>query len=458
MSTIAVIGAGGLVFPLRLIADILSHAELQGSTLRLMDIDEARLRLTTDAVLDLSAHHRLPARIEATTDRRRALDGATHVFLTFQVGGLEAYRCDVEIPRRYGVDQTVGDTLGPGGVFRFLRTVPVLRQLAADIAELCPGALVLNYVNPMAMNCWFLDRMGVRTVGLCHSVQGTSRMLARQLDVPYEELRFQVAGINHQAWFLELKRQGEDLYPHLRDTMRRRHLHGSTGMARNAPEEAEAGNPTESVESVYEGRQEQVRAEIMAAFGYFQTESSHHASEYLPYFRTSAERVGTVLPERWDYYDICSAQDAAQATAHLLDRLKATLEPSHEYGAPIVHGMVTGRPLVVYGNVPNHGLIPNLPEGCSVEVPCHVDSKGVQPMTVGRLPPQCAALNRTNINVQELAVEAAVREDIDHIYHAVMLDPLTAALLPLGRIRELVDELRAAEAAWLPEFARPDVG
>lgn len=451
MSRTAIIGAGGFVFPLRLIGDLLSFPELRESTLMLMDIDLSRLERTAAAARELIAHHRFPTRVETTTDQRRALDGARYVIVTFQVGGLDAYRLDAEIPRRYGVDQTVGDTLGPGGVFRFLRSAPVYRRLAADIHDLCPGALLINYANPMAMSCWYLDRLGIDVVGLCHSVQGTSRMLARQLAVPYNEVRYLVAGINHQAWFLRLERGTEDLYPRLREVMTQRQLAQTpfAAVRNDRGDHSDAGRG----DSDYEGTQERVRTEIMAAFGSFHTESSHHASEYLPYFRKNPALVAEMLPVRWDYYEVCAAHVAEDHTAALPSRLKAELVPSLEYGGTIIHAMETGEPRVVYGNVANQGLIDNLPAGCCVEVPCLIDRNGVQPTTVGALPPQCAAVNRTNINVQELAVEAAITGDLQHVYHAVMLDPLTAALLTLGQIRSMTDELFAAEAAWLPDFA-----
>ena len=453
MSKIAIIGAGGFVFPLRLIGDLLSFPELQESTLALMDIDADRLDRTATAARELIAHHRLPTRVETTTDLRRALDGARYVIVTFQVGGLDAYRLDVEIPRRYRVDQTVGDTLGPGGVFRFLCSAPVYRALAADMRKLCPGALLINYANPMAMSCWYLDRLGIDVVGLCHSVQGTSRMLARQLAVPYDEVRYLVAGINHQAWFLRFERGDEDLYPSLRQVMTRRQLTGSP--LADVEGDREDHSETDRGDSDYEGAQERVRTEIMAAFGYFHTESSHHASEYLPYFRKHPTLVAEMLPVRWDYYEVCAAHRAEDHTAKLLSRLKAELTPSLEYGATIVHAIETGEPQVNYGNVANRGLIENLPAGCCVGVPCLVDANGVQPTAIGPLPPQCAAVNRTNINVQELAVEAAMSGARRHVYHAVMLDPLTATMLTLGEIREMTDELFAGEAEWLPAF-RPD--
>jgi alpha-galactosidase len=435
---------------LRLIGDLLSFPALQESELALMDVDAGRAERTARAARELVGHHRFPTRIRTTTDRRAALDGADYVIVTFQVGGIAAYRLDVEIPRRYGLDQTVGDTLGPGGVFRFLRSAPAYQAIAADMKELCPDALLINYANPMAMNCWLLNRLGIDAVGLCHSVQGTSRMLARHLGVPYDEVRYLAAGINHQAWFLEFKRGDEDLYPRLREVMKATHppRREGDGLAEDRGEHSEANRGA----SVYEGGIERVRTEIMAAFGYFHTESSHHASEYLPYFRKDPETVREFLPRRWDYYEICAAHDETGRTDELLSELKAELKPSVEYGALIVESMETNTPRVVYGNVDNRALIPNLPAGCCVEVPCLVDGNGVQPTAVGPLPPQCAAVNRTNINVQELAVEAVLRRDRDHVYQAVMLDPLTGALLTLEQIRAMVDELIAAEAEWLPEF------
>ncbi len=451
MPKIAIIGAGGYVFPLRLIGDLLSFPALRESTLALMDVDSRRVDRTARAARDVVQHHGFATRIEATTDRREALAGADYVVITFQVGGLDAYRLDVEIPRRYGIDQTVGDTLGPGGVFRFLRSAPAFAAIAADMQDLCPGALLINYANPMAMSCWYLNRLGINTVGLCHSVQNTSHMLARQVGVPYDEVHYLVAGINHQAWFLRFRRGDEDLYPRLREVMQQRYLKrfAEGRLAEDRGEHSEAARG----DSTYEGGQERVRTEIMDAFGYFHTESSHHASEYLPYFRKNAATVQEFVPRRWDYYEICAAHDETDHTENLLARLRAELKPSVEYGAAIIDSMETGQPRVVYGNVDNRGLIDNLPHGCCVEVPCLVDRAGVQPTVVGSLPPQCAAVNQTNINVQHLAVQAALTGNREHIYHAVQLDPLTGALLTLDRIRAMVDELITAEAEWLPAFA-----
>ncbi len=449
MAKITIIGAGGYVFPLRLVGDILSFPELRGSTIALMDIDADRLESTTAAARDLVAHHGLPATVESTTDQREALTGADYVILTFLVGGVEPYDLELTIARTYGIDEAVGDTLGPTGVFRFLRTAPVLASIAGDMSEVCPGARLLNYVNPMAMNCWYLSSLGVRVVGLCHSVQGTSQMLARQLDVPYSEVAYRVAGINHQAWFTEFRHGDEDLLPKMREVMTRRF--GADATRRSASDDSQPhGEPRNN--GHYEGIEERVRTEIMDAFGYFHTESSHHASEYLPYFRKDEARSREFTPHRVNWTPNAN-RSASDRNERLLADLKAELKPSVEYGAVIIHAMETGTPAVIYGNVPNDGLITNLPDGCCVEVACLVDRNGVQPIAYGALPPQLAAVNRTNVNVQELAVLAAQTADREHVYHAVMLDPLTGAVLTLGQIREMVDELFAAEAQWLPQFA-----
>lgn len=449
---IAIIGAGGQVFPLRLVADILSHSALQGSTISLMDISPERLAVTSGNVRRLIKKHGLPAQIESTTDQREAVRGANAVIITFQVGGLEAYKLDVEIPRTYGLDQTVGDTLGPGGVMRFLRSVPAYDRLAQDMRELCPDALLLNYANPMAMSCWYLSSLGLKVVGLCHSVQGTTHMLAQALSIPSEELSYRSAGINHQAWLLELRHHGQDVYPKLRRVMAERHLAGAPDSSLDSDDGYHselAFNP-----SIYEGGQERVRTSVMDAFGYFHTESSHHASEYLPYFRKDAQATLEAIPHRWDYYQICCQRDGDDQHG-MMEGLLDELTTSIEYGATILNALATNVPAVVYGNVPNTGLIPNLPQGCCVEVACLVDGTGVHPTAPGALPPQLAALNRTNINVQELAVQAALTGDVQHVYHAVALDPLTAALLTLPQIRAMVSELLHAEAPWLPDAFQP---
>jgi alpha-galactosidase len=339
----------------------------------------------------------------------------------------------------------VGDTLGPGGVFRALRTIPVLLELCDEMDHLAPDALLLNYVNPMAANCWAVESYSARPhVGLCHSVQGTSEMLAKWIDVPYDEVNYVCAGINHQAFFLEFRRNREDIYPQLWEAIERPEVYG----------------------------QEPVRIDMMKFFGFFVTESSGHASEYLPYFRKSEQMVNDALVPKFTD-DVNSWYDMGRTGGylrHCLDRLEkfqsefdeivasepVSSEPfaerSHEYGSWIMEAMESNNPVRINGNVPNYGLIGNLPEGCCVEVPCMVDANGVQPTWIGLLPPQLAALNRTNVNVQSLIVEAALSGNTDAVYHAVALDPLTSAVCTLEQIQEMVTEMLSAQAQWLPQF------
>ncbi|MBK8050387.1 MAG: alpha-glucosidase/alpha-galactosidase [Anaerolineales bacterium] len=438
MPKITFIGAGSLVFTRQLTSDVLLTPALQESTISLMDVDAARLEQAR-AIVQSMIDKRGP-KVETTTDRRKAVAGADYVVTTFQQGGLDAYKLDIEIPQKYGVEQCVGDTLGPGGVFRSLRTIPVLIDLGHEMDELAPDALLLNYVNPMAANCWaFGDATGRPHVGLCHSVQGTSEMLARWINVPYEEVNFVCAGINHQAFFLEFRRGKDDVYPLLWDAIQR-------------PEVV---------------AEEPVRTDIMKYFGYFVTESSGHASEYMPYFRKTPKMVNDELVPRFTdecnhWFDFGRTGGYLRHCLHRLDKFQSEYDEivagnipatrSHEYGSWIMEACETNRPAKIAGNVPNLGLIDNLPAGCCVEVPCLVDASGIQPTTIGNLPVQLAALNRTNINVQSLIVEAALTGDTDAVYHAVMLDPLTAAVCTLPQIHDMVTELLDAEEQWLPQF------
>lgn len=442
MAKITFIGAGSVVFTRNLCSDILLTPALQDCTISLMDLDAQRLEQSRDLVQALIDQRGLTARVEATTDRREAVRGADYVITTFQQGGLEAYALDIEIPQRYGVEQCVGDTLGPGGVFRALRTIPVLLDLCRDMDEVAPDALLLNYVNPMAANCWAVDRgTGRPHVGLCHSVQGTSEMLAHWIDVPYEEVVYRCAGINHQSFFLEFRRGDEDLYPRIWDAIGRDEIYG----------------------------QEPVRIELMKHFGYFVTESSGHASEYSPYFRKSTRMVEEELVPRFkDEHDhwfdfgrtggylrhcVERLEHAPREFENLISGEKALpTRRTHEYGSHIIEAVETNQPARINGNVPNRGLITNLPEGCCVEVPCMIDGNGVQPTVVGAMPSQLAGLNRTNINVQELIVEASLTGNVEAVHHAVMLDPLTAAVCTLDQIRAMTDELLDAQARWLPQF------
>jgi alpha-galactosidase len=442
MPKISIIGAGGFVFPLTLIRDVCSFPALQASVISLMDTAPERLGRTAAGARALLDEFKLPTVIESTTDRRRSLEGADFVVVTWQVGGLEAYRHDVEIPRQYGVDQPVGDTLGPGGVFRGLRTIEVLKGFCADVRELCPDALVVNYANPMAINTWATYELGLKTVGLCHSVQGTSDLLAREAGVPVEECSFRAAGINHQAWFIQFEHKGRDLLPLIRRRIIEKHVTGEAAGDRS--------------DDLYAGGHEAVRGGIMQLTGYFHSESSHHGSEYVPWFRKDAETALEYIPRRWDYYDICCNHDEeGQNRWFLEDARRRGLRPGSEYGGYIMDSMVTGTPRVIHGSVRNDGIITNLPLGCAVEVPCLVDGNGVQPTVVGDLPPACAAINRACVNVQELTVRAGLSGDRGLVYAAVAMDPLAGAICTLRQIREMVDRMFEAEAGWLPSFARP---
>lgn len=443
MSKITFIGAGSVVFTRNLCSDILLTPALQDSTISLMDLDPIRLERSRKLVQAIIDRRGLKAHVEATLDRREAVRDARYVITTFQQGGLDAYALDIEIPRRYGVEQCVGDTLGPGGVFRGLRTIPVLLDICDDMDDLAPDALLLNYVNPMAINCWAVaEGSGRPHVGLCHSVQGTSEMLARWINVPYDQVSYLCAGINHQAHFLEFRRGTQDLYPLIREALER--------------------------EEVID--EEPVRVDLAKNFGYFVTESSGHASEYVPYFRKSAGMVNEELSPRFKnpndhWFDFARTGGylkhslgrvslAEQEFNELIAGVKELpSQRTHEYGSHIIEAVETNRPTHINGNVPNNGFITNLPEGCCVEVPCLVDANGVQGTFVGVLPTQLAALNRTNINVQELAVEASLFGDKDAVHYAVMMDPLTGAVCTLPQIHAMVDEMFAAQAQWLPQFS-----
>jgi alpha-galactosidase len=406
-----------------------------------MDIDPVRLERSRKLVQAIIDRRGLKARVEATMDRREVVKDSQFVITTFQQGGLDAYTLDIDIPRKYGIEQCVGDTLGPGGVFRGLRTIPVLLKLCNEMDELAPDALLINYVNPMAINCWAMaDGSGRPHVGLCHSVQGTSEMLARWIDMSYDEVSFLCAGINHQAWFLEFRRGQEDLYPRIWAALERKEIMG----------------------------EEPVRGELMKNFGYFVTESSGHASEYMPYFRKTVQMVEEDLAPRFknpadSWFDFartggylrhCQKQLALaeQEFSELIEGVKdLPTRRTHEYGSFIMEAIQTNQPARINGNVPNDGLITNLPY-CCCEVPCLVDGNGVQGVFVGDLPTQLAAINRTNINVQELAVEASLTGDKDAVHQAIMMDPLTSAVCTLPKIHAMVDEMFEAQARWLPQF------
>ena len=406
------------------------------STISLHDIDAERLRTTEIVAHKIARALDVNPTIVATTDRRAALDGADYAINMIQVGGYKpATVTDFEIPKQYGLRQTIADTLGIGGIMRGLRTIPVLLDMARDMEELCPNVLHLNYVNPMAMNCWALNRASsIQTVGLCHSVQGTAEQLAQDIGVPVEEINYICAGINHMAFYLRFERDGEDLYPRICEVM-------------------EAGTYGRR----FRGLGDHARYEMLHRTGYFVTESSEHLSEYVPWF---IKRDRPDLIEKYEipldeYILRCELQNAYwmhQKEQFEREETEITVERSHEYGSRIIHGLETEQPRVIYGNVINEGLIDNLPQGCCVEVPCLVDKNGVQPTKIGSLPPHLAALMRTNINVQELTVEAVLTGKREHIYHAAMLDPHTAAELDLDQIWNLVDDLIEAHGDWLPDY------
>ncbi len=428
MPKITMIGAGSTVFAKNLLGDILSFPELAESHVALTDIDAERLKTS-----ELVAHKVARAvdarpRITAHTDRRAALDGADYVINMIQVGGYKpGTEIDFEVPKKYGLRQTIADTLGIGGIMRALRTIPVMLDMCRDMEELCPNVQFLNYTNPMAMLCWAVNSATrIRTVGLCHSVQGTAHQLAHDIGIPPEEINYLCAGINHMAFYLRFERNGQDLYPLIRKV-------------------------------VEDGRVpdwNRVRYEMLLRLGYFVTESSEHFAEYCPHFirRDRPELIERFNVPLDEYISRCIHQIEGW---HAMKARFESDEPvevhrSHEYGSLIIHSMETDVPRVIYGNVRNNDLITNLPEDCCVEVPCLVDKNGVQPTAIGAVPKQLAAIIMTNVNVQSLAVEAALTGKKQYVYQAAMMDPHTAAELTLDEIWSLVDDLLAAHGDYIP--------
>jgi alpha-galactosidase len=429
MPKVTFIGAGSVVFARNLTVDLLGFDALRDTTeLALMDIDEDRLGTVQTVAEHVRAHFGSQAQITATTDRRAALEGADYVITMMQVGGYRpATVTDFEVPKRFGLRQTIGDTLGIGGIMRGLRTIPVLLDLCAEMEELCPEALLLQYVNPMVANCWAVaEATTVSTVGLCHSVQHTAGQIAKAVGVPADELEYLCAGINHVAFYLSLRHHGEDVYPRLRET-----------------------TPPDW---------NRVRDELFRHFGYWVTESSEHFAEYNPWFIKDGrddliERFNIPLD---DYPRRCEEQIDRwlELRAKLERGEELEIRPSSEYGARIVNAIETGEPFTFNGNVPNTGrLLTDFQEEAIVEVPVVADAGGLHPQQVGALPPQLAGLIRTNLNVHELVVRAVLDRKREHLYHAAMLDPHTAAELSLQEIHDLVDELLAAHGTLVPELA-----
>lgn len=438
---IAFVGAGSTIFMKNIVGDCLHFPALRDATFALMDIDAQRLEESALVARKMIAAMGTGATVEATTDRRRALEGADFVVTAFQIGGYRPSTViDFDIPKQYGLRQTIADTLGVGGIMRGLRTVPHLWAVAQDMAELCPNATMLQYVNPMAINTWALAERfpHVKQVGLCHSVQNTVEELAHDLDLPKDEIRYRVAGVNHVAFFLDLEHKGRSLYPALRDGYRAGRLPKGPLLMPRCPNK--------------------VRYEVMEHLGYFCTESSEHLAEYVPWFIKDGRddliaQFGIPLDE---YPKRCEEQMAGWAEQAQALKASDTVEvcKSHEFAAEIMNAQATDTPYVIYGNLPNRGQAPQLPMGAAVEVPCLVDHNGIQPSVIDDIPPQLVALMRTQINVQELVVRALLDEEPEHLYHAAMMDPHTAAELDMRQIRNLVSDLLAAHGDMVPAWAR----
>jgi alpha-galactosidase len=433
MTRIALIGAGSVEFTRNVLADLFSYPELRGSlAIALHDIDPDRLETADRLARSANERTGAGARVESHLDRRAAFDGANYLINEIQVGGYAATLRDFDVPKKYGVRQTIADTLGIGGIFRGLRTIPVMVRMGNDMAELCPDALLLNYTNPMAMVPWgvYAGSLFDNVVGVCHSVRDTHRFLAKTVGLDQSEIAFRTAGFNHQCFVYRFERRttGEDLYPRLRAI----------------------------VDADPDGMGRRVRVEIFKRFGYFPTESSEHSSEYVPWFLRHDDMI-----ERFrilvDDYVVRSDENLAEyerIKASLDDGREVSVEPTSELASEIVHAMETGVPREIYGNVRNGGLIEGLPDDACVEVPCLVDGNGMQPTRIGPIPPQTLALNRSFANVAELTVHAALEERRDLVYAAAMMDPNCAATLTTRDIVSLCDDLIEAHGDLMPPGIR----
>ena len=448
-TVITFIGAGSAVFTKNIAGDILSRPALKDAEVRLMDINPERLAESQIIVGKLAQTLGGTATVKTYSNQRQALAGTDFVVCCFQVGGYDPCTItDFEVPKKFGLRQTIADTLGIGGIMRGIRTVPVLCSICEDMMQVAPNALMMQYVNPMAINTWAIAAKypSIRQVGLCHSVQGTAAELARDLDIPVEEIRYRAGGINHMAFYMNFEHRQpdgsyKDLYPALKQ-----------GYREGRYPKPSSGNPR---------CPNKVRYEMLTRLGYFVTESSEHFAEYTPWFIKRdrpdlIERFGIPLDE---YPVRCIEQIARWKKEAETLKTANTIEvkESHEYASQIVNSVVTGEPSVIYGNHGNKGFIPQLPDGCAVEVPTLVDHMGLQPTVVRDIPPQLIALMRTNINVQDLTVQALLTQNQEHIYHAAMLDPHTGAELDLDQIWALTHDLLVAHGEWLPEWARVDM-
>ncbi|MGC8780327.1 MAG: alpha-galactosidase [Anaerolineae bacterium] len=437
MTKLAFIGAGSLGFTRGLVRDVLTFPRLQDSTISLMDIDPERLDFAYRAVSKIVEMGNYPAKVEATLNRQEALEGADAVMVTILAGSTDVWQYDILIPKEYGVDINIGDTRGPAGIFRALRTIPVMLDIARDMERLCPDATMLNYTNPMAMLCRAMQReTKIKLTGLCHSVQGTAMMLARWIGAPYEEITYTCAGINHMAWYLKYEWNGRDAYPLIRKAI--------------------TENP-----DIY--NEEQVRNEMFLALDYYVTESSGHNSEYNWWFRKRPDLIekycthGTGWnPGEYAYilkrYREREDSWREEAKSWFAKETPISLERGHEYAAYIINALQGGEPFQFNGNVPNTGLVTNLPQGACVEVPVWASKKGLEPVYVGALPPQCAMLTNLSAQIEELAVEAALTGNPRLVYQAIAHDPLTAAVLSLAEIREMTDKMLEQNRPYLPQF------
>ena len=429
MKKVTFIGGGSAKFVRELVVDLFHFPQLQDCQISLMDIDARRVRQSELIVRKIIGDRNLPARVEATTDQRKALDGADYVVITIMVGGFEAYRLDGEIPSRYGVHQAVGDTIGPGGVFRIVRTFPVLKKIAADLRELSPQAWVLNYANPMAMNTWSLLACGQkRTVGLCHSIQGCAAGMAKSLGIDPAEVNYTAAGINHVNFYIRLEHKGKDLYPRF---------------------------SAAAAEQIKKHPYDKARYELLEYLGHFPAEGSWHQTEYYPWFRknqSTIDHYGAETAWGYNFDQKCNQTKLEEIEDQIAGRKPINYTPSEEYGAKIIHSLHTGELRLFYGNVWNDGLIDNLPGQAVVEVPCAVDQNGIWPVKVGSIPPQLAAVMRPHISVHELAVQGAMTKNRRLVEQAIMMDPLTGAILTLPQIRAMVQELFEANKAYVTDW------
>ena len=454
MIKLCLIGAGSTEFTKRIVTDLLLMPEFQSMELALMDIDSERLRVSELIVGAVAREIGAKPRITTHNDRREAMHGAHFVQTSIQVGGYDpATKIDFEIPSKYGLRQTIADTLGIGGIMRGLRTVPVLLDIGRDIMEFCPDAIWLQYVNPMCMNMIGIARLvpGIKAVGLCHSVQGTAEMLADDLGEKIEDIVFQCAGINHMAFYLKFgKRLPDgttvDLYPRLRE------LAGKIAQGDDQHSSRAKIKRPEGHRMPY--LTERVRYEMLNRLGYFVTESSEHFAEYVPWFikRDRPDLLEQFQVPLDEYIDRCeySLKRWGNLATTLQEESKLESHRSNEYAGEIIRAVATGEPVVINGNVPNNGLIDNLPDDCCVEVPCLIDRSGVSPTRIGKIPPQLAALIQTNVNVQQLTVEAIANGKRDNVYHAAMMDPHTAAELSIDEIWKLTDEMIEAHGDMIP--------